>query len=117
MTAAAAAAAEALGCSGTGHDMFITEHALGVDPSVAKSAARSVLSGKSEEMYEVATLLQERGTIGQADVEEARENVKKRNKGIFLIEVEVMTPDGQTRTHTTESFKGEIKISDLQKAV
>src|SRR3989344_4934781 len=97
MTAAAAAAAEALGCNGTGHDMFITEHVLVVDPSVAKSAARSALSGKSEEMYEVATLLQERSTIGQADVEEARENVKKRNKGIFPIEVEIITLDGQRR--------------------
>src|SRR3989344_3284954 len=113
MTAQAAAAAEALGCSGTGHDMFITEYVLGVDPGVAKSAARSALSGKSEEMYEVATLLQERSTIGQSDVEEARQNVKNRNKGIFPIEVEIITPDGQTRTYTTESFKGEIKISDL----
>jgi len=113
MTAAAAAAAEALGCSGTGHDMFITEHVLGVDPSAAKSAARSVLSGKSEEMYEVATLLQERGTIGQADVEEARENVKNKNQGIFSIEVEIKPPQGKVITYMTESFKGEINISDL----
>src|SRR3990170_4629605 len=113
MTAAAAAAAEALGCSGTGHDMFITEHVLGVDPSVAKSAARSVLSGKSEEIYEVATLLQERSTIGQTDVEEARENVKKRNQGIYPIKMEVMTPDGKIRTLSGESFQNEVKISDL----
>ena len=113
MTAAAAAAAEALGCNGTGHDMFITEHVLGVDPSVAKSAARSALSGKSEEMYEVATLLQERRTIGQSDVDEARQNVKDRNQGIFPIEVEIITPDGQRRSITARSFRNEINISDL----
>ena len=115
MTAQAAAAAEALGCSGTGHDMFITEHVLGVDPSVAKSAARSALSGKSEEMYEVATLLQERSTIGQADVEEARENVKKRNQGIFPVEVEIIAPDGRRQSITAKSFRGEISIADLSK--
>ena len=115
MTAAAAAAAEALGCSGTGHDMFITEHVLGVGPSVAKSAARSALSGKSEEMYEVATLLQERRTIGQSDVDEARQNVKDRNQGIFPIVVEIIIPDGRTRSITAKSFHGEISIADLSK--
>ena len=115
MTAQAAAAAEALGCSGTGHDMFIAEHVLGVDPNVAKSAARSALSGKSEEMYEVATLLQERRTIGQSDVEEARQNVKDRNKGIFPVEVEIITPDARRRSIIAKSFHGEISIADLSK--
>ena len=117
MTAQAAAAAEALGCSGTGHDMFITEHVLGVGPSVAKSAARSALSGKSEEMYEVATLLQERRTIGQSDVDEARQNVKDRNQGIFPIVVEIIIPDGRTRSITAKSFHGEISIADLSKSL
>ena len=117
MTAVAAVAAEALGHDGTGWDMFLTEHILRVDPSVAKSAAQSALSGKSEEMYEVATLLQERSTIGQSDVEEARRNVKKRNQGIFPIEVEIVTPDGRRRSITTKSFRNEIKISELMESL
>ena len=113
MTAAAAAAPEALGHDGTGWDMYITEHVLGVDPNVAKSAARSALSGRGEELYEVATLLQERSSIGQSDVEEARQNVKDRNQGIFPIRVEILTPDGQRRRVTAKSFRNEINISDL----
>lgn len=113
MTAAAAAAPEALGHDGTGWDMYITEHVLGVDPNVAKSAARSALSGREEELHEVATLLQERSTIGQSDVEEARQNVSDRNQGIFPIEVEIITNDGQRRRITTRSFRNEIKIADL----
>src|SRR3990167_6283790 len=95
MTAAAAAAAEALGCSGTGYDMFIAEHVLGVDSGVAKSAARSALSVKGEELYEVATLLQERRTIGQSDVEEARQNVEDRAQGIFPVQIYILPPGGK----------------------
>ena len=113
MTAAAAAAAEASGHDGTGWDMYLTEHILGVDPGVAKSAARIALSGKEEELQEVATMLQERGTIGQTDVKQARQNVSDRNQGIFPIEVEIITPDGQRRSITTKSFRNEINIADL----
>lgn len=113
LTASSAAAAGAMGYEGFGWDKHLTVNYLGVDWETAKAAARADLSGRGEEMYEVASIIQERSTIGHADVEEARENVKKRNQGIFSIEVEILTPDGQIRTHTTESFKGEIKISDL----
>lgn len=113
MTAAAAAAAEALGHSGTSWDMYLTEYILGVDPGVAKSAARSALSGRSEEMLEVATLLEERRTIGQADVKEARENVKDKNLGIFPIKVEIITRGGERRCVTTQTFHGEVRIADL----
>ena len=112
MTAAAAAAPEALGHDGTGWDMFLTEHILGVDPGTAKSAARSALSGRQEEMHEVATLLEEKKTIGQRDVDQARENVKKRRQGIHPIEVETTSPQGKTTTTIVESFRGEIKIEN-----
>src|SRR3989344_3867669 len=82
MTAAAAAAPEALGHDGTGWDMFLTEHVLGVDPGTAKAAARSALAGRHDELHEVAILLEERGTIGQGDVNEARQNVSEKRQGI-----------------------------------
>lgn len=113
MTAAAAAAAEAMGHSGTGHDMMLVKHYLGVSPEVAISAAKSALQGKEEEMKEVATLLEERRTIGQRDVEEARENVKNRAQGIFPIQIEIITADGNKKQIETKSYKGEIKISDF----
>lgn len=116
MTATAAAAAEARGHDGTGYDMYLTEHILGVDPGVAKSAARSALSGKEEELDEVATLLEERRTIGQSDVKEARKNVSNRRKGIFPAEIAIIAPDGKTTSYITETFQHEVKISDLLKA-
>lgn len=116
MTAAAAAAAEALGHDGTGYDMYLTEHILGVDPGVAKSAARSALSGRDEEIYEVATLLEERGTIGQSDVKEAKQNVCDRRQGIFPVEIRISTPEGKTARFTAKTFRHEVKIADLLKA-
>lgn len=113
MTAATAAAAEALGHTGTGWDMFLTEHVLGVDPGTAKAAARSALSGKDEELLEVATLLEERKTISQRDVEEARKNIIKRRQGIFEVEIEIRMPGEKMQSLSGETFHGEIKISDL----
>lgn len=110
MTAAAAAAPDALGHSGTGWDMFLTEHVLGVDPGTARSAARSALSGRYEEIEEVATLLQERKTIGQRDMEEARQNIKDRTNGIFEAEVEIIKPGENIITFPTRTLGGEIKI-------
>lgn len=113
MTATAAAAAEALGHSGTGWDMYLTEYVLGVDPGTAKAAARSALSGRDEEIFEVATLLEERKTIGQSDVDEARQNIIERRQGIFAVEVEIGEPGKKIRSFPTKSFRGEVKISDL----
>lgn len=110
MTAAAAAAPDALGHSGTGWDMFLTEHMLGVDPGTARSAARSALSGRYEEIEEVATLLQERKTIGQRDMKEARQNIKDRTNGIFEAEVEILKPGENVITFPTRTLGGEIKI-------
>lgn len=114
--AAAAAAAEAMGHKGTGWDMYLTEHVLGVDPGTAKSAARSALSGRGEEMYEVASLLEEKGTIGQSDVVKARQNVSNRRDGIFPVEIKIIAPDGKTSRITTKSFRHEVRIADLPKA-
>lgn len=112
MTAATAAAAEALGYDGTGWDMYLTKHILNTDPNVAKSAARAAMSGKDEEMQEVATLLEERKTIGQKDVEEAVRSVDNRRKGIHPVEVQITSPEGKTQVIADLSFRGEIKIQD-----
>ncbi len=112
MTAAAAAAAAAMGHDGVGWDLFVTEQMLGVDAQTAKTAARQALSGKQEEMHEVATLLEERKTIYQSDVEEARENVRRKRKGIFAVEVEITSAQGKLISFTTETINSEIQIKD-----
>jgi hypothetical protein len=113
MTAAAAAAAEAMGHSGTGWDMHLVKYYLETDPSAAKAAARAALSGKHEEMFEVATLLEERKTIGQSDVNEAFQNVSDKRQGTFDVEVEISVPGEKIITFPTKSFRGEVRIADL----
>lgn len=113
LTAAAAAAPESLGHRGTSWDMYVTEHILGVDPGTAKAAARAALSGREEEMYEVAAILQKKKTIVQGDVEDARTNVINNRFGIHPVEVTITMPNGQANTRETQSFHGEVRIHDL----
>ncbi len=87
-------------------------NALGTTTPEVMTAARSALSGKQEEMHEVATLLEERKTIYQSDVEEARENVRRRQNGIFPVEVEITSLKGKTISYTTESINSEVQIKD-----
>ena len=113
MTVAAAGAPAALGHSGTSHDLRVAAY-LGSDLQTTLAAGRAALKGQEEVMHEVATLLEERKTIGQTDVEEARHNVKKERNGIFKVEVQISSPEGKTNTFMTESVRGEISIKDLQ---
>lgn len=113
LTAVAAAAPAALGHGGTGWDQFITEKYLGVNFETAKRAARSALSGKEEEIEEVATLIEERRVITQTDVNEARRNVRERRQGIFPVELKVVRPCGETYSYATRSFHSKVFIEDL----
>ncbi len=70
------------------------------------------MKGQYELKEEVAILLEERKTIGQRDVEEARHNVRKRRNGNDVVEVKISSPEGKTHTYTTESVRGEISIQN-----
>ncbi len=106
------AAAAALGCDGVGWDLFITEQVLGTDPKTAMSAARTELKGQEEVVVEIATLLEERKTIHQRDVNEARKKVKNRRYGIFPVKVKITSPRGETKRFTTESSNHQIQIEN-----
>jgi len=110
MTAISAVAPAADGHVGTGWDLFVTQNYLGVDPGSVMSAARSILISKSNEVEEVATMLQERGTIHQTDVNEARNNVKNRQEGIFPVEVTSVSSSGEVYSYETTSFHGEVVL-------
>ena len=112
MTAASAMAAAALGMEGTGWDEFLTEHILGVDPHSAKNAALSALSGRYDYMEAVAEELEEKGTIGQADVEIAHEKVQRRRRGVWNVQVQVVEPDGKVEEFDAESEGDTILIRD-----
>jgi hypothetical protein len=110
MTPAAAAAAAADGHGGTGWDKFLTERILGLSFASAKAAARAALSGKGLEKEEVAIALEEKGTIGQSDVDEAYEKASNRRNGIIDVFIEVEDIDGNKNAFHTETLHGEVQI-------
>ncbi len=106
----AAALPEALGYQGTSWDMHVVEHGLGVSRRSAIAQANALYKGQEEDHAEIAVILQERLTIGQKDVDEARYNVRKRRRGIFPVQVQVDTPDGKTESYTTETVDGNVLL-------
>src|SRR5579872_3516200 len=110
MTAASAMAAAALGFDGTGWDEFLTKHLLGVDPESAKSSALSALSGRMDYLQAVAEKLQERGTIGQKDVDEAYREVDEKKQGIWDVQINVTNADGTTTLHETRSKDDTVMV-------
>ena len=113
MTAVSAAAAGAMGHGGTGWDRFITENYLGVDWNTAKSAARAILSGKSDLIKEVAITLEEEKTINQYHVDKAVRRVEEKKQGIFPVKVDVYQSGRKVESVTTKSYHGEVEISHL----
>jgi hypothetical protein len=110
MTPAAAAAAAADGHSGTSWDEFLTERYLGVPFGQAKAAARAELSGKEFEKQAVASTLQKKGTIFQADVDEAYRLADKAKKGIGTVEVTLIDNSGKKTQYRSESTKSVSQI-------
>lgn len=105
-----AAAAAAHGHGGTGWDQFITEEFLGVSFSSAKEAAKAKLAGKGLEKEEVAIALEEKGTIGQSDVDEAYEKASNRRNGVVDVFVAIVDIQGKKDVFRTKTFHGEVKI-------
>lgn len=110
ITAAAAAGPASDGHVGVGHDLNVLTLRLGVDIKKGLALARAALKGKSEEVLEIATILEERKTIGQRDVDEGLDNVRKRREGIFTVEVSVTRPEGGTLTYITRTVNNSVEI-------
>lgn len=110
MTATSAMAAAALGLDGTGWDEFLTKYLLGVNPETAKSSALSALSGRMDYLQAVAEKLQERGTIGQKDVDEAYKEVDERKQGIWEVQVNVTDENGTTTLHEVRSKNDTVMV-------
>lgn len=105
-----ATAAAAYDCNGTGWDRRICEETLGVSWSQASAMASAVLSGREDEVGEVAGMLEEHGTITQVHMDQARRNVERRRLGIFPVRVETIRPNGQKRVTVTESFHHQVAL-------
>jgi hypothetical protein len=115
MTPAAAAGAAADGHDGTSWDQFLTEHYMRVPFGQAKAAARAELTGKGLEKQAVASTLQKKGTIYQADVDEAYRIADKVRKKLGIVEITLIDNTGKMTQHKTETSKSARQIvNDLE---
>ncbi len=99
-----AAAAEAMGCDGTGHDMW-TIAMMGDSPDAAVASARSLLSGHGDELNAVATSIQSAGTASGVTMDHARTRVSED-----IVEVTIKNPDGTVRTEYKSLLRGELYL-------
>lgn len=99
------AAAHAMGCDGTGYDMFILSR-MGYSPGLVVGLARQVLSGCEDEINAVAGLLEERKTIGGNEIDEVIDWVRNPE-----MRVRVFTSLGEERPFVTRIKKGQTSIS------
>ncbi|HVF68958.1 MAG TPA: hypothetical protein VNA13_00150, partial [Xanthomonadales bacterium] len=74
---AAAAAADADGHGGTGHDLFIIS-ASGHDVGSARSVARSVISSNRDEAEATASLIEERGIVSGIEIDQTIKEVRSK---------------------------------------
>lgn len=87
-----AAAAEAMHCDGTGHDLWSIAKA-GFDPAQAVSAARSLLSGRKDELSAIATAIHRGRTVSGAQMRAHRARLDSD-----LVHVRHRRPDGTSAT-------------------
>ena len=99
-----AAAAEAKGCAGTGHDMW-TIAMMGDSPTAAVAEAASLLSGQESQLKAVATIIQRAGMASGQQMHNASERTT-----VDLVEVRTENPDGTTETETRVARDNAIDI-------
>ena len=112
-TSVAAAAPAAMNCDGISWDQHVVEDYLGEDFQTAMSAARQKLRGKGPLVYKVAAKLQREKIIGQTQVDNAVQELKDEQRGIREVVVYIGRPGEKTEKQTFQSFRNEIRISDL----
>ncbi len=100
-----AAAAEAMGCDGTGHDMWSIA-ANGDDPDTAVASARALLSGQMNTLNAVATSIQENGVASGQTMAEAQGRVSED-----MVEVTIKNPDGTYKTELRTLRGGELYLA------
>ena len=110
MTAMAAMAAKADGHDGYGWDEFMTQFILGVNPNAAASSAASYLASRHDYMYVVASKLQEKGTIGQGEVDEAYREVDDEKAGNWDVAIHLRSKEGQTNIYMRRSRNNEVAV-------
>ncbi len=102
-----AAAAEAMGCVGTGHDLMMIE-VLGHDVHAAIEGARRLLRGRETEILAIATMLREKRTLGGTEAWKLACDAEEIQRGgeVYLVTIE--HPDG-----TQEIQKQHIGLEDM----
>jgi hypothetical protein len=91
--AAAAAAPDAHGDDGTGHDMRIVKQ-MGVSPEGARHAGKMLLKGKEEHVEAVATALDAAGTLSGSAIREVMRDIDEGDE----VTIKIYAPDGTLET-------------------
>lgn len=99
-----AAAAEAMGCSGTGHDMW-TVDMMGDSPTAAIVGAFALIGNRHDELNAIATEIQARGTASGSDMANAKDRVHTD-----VVEVTVEAKDGTTKSHIVAARANTVHV-------
>jgi hypothetical protein len=108
-----AAAAHAFGCDGCGHDLTLVMLS-GHDVGSSASAARSLLSGYEDEIFAIATLLDERKSVDGSEAIGIVRHIDEVSREEELMVVKVTAPNGTRNTHTKRLHDGTALIINNQ---
>lgn len=107
--AVAALAPHAMGRDGTGHDVMVAGM-ITSDLGSSMRVARNIINRRKKEVHEVATVLAEKRTIGEKDVDEAMQKAKEEKPDENTATIFVITPEGQQEMSGVEIENGKITV-------
>lgn len=107
--AVAAMAPHATGEGGTGHDVYVA--GLIGNAGAAESAARGIINSNMDKVMAVASVLEEKGTIGSSDIDKAIREVE--NPTPLFATVFIENPNGDSKKLSGLEIKdGAINIGE-----
>lgn len=105
----AAAGPASDGHSGVSFDEYQIRR-MGYNPRAMKAAARSELKWLGEEVYQIASDLHVKRTMGQVDVDHSKQKVADRKSGIFEVEVKITKPEGGTLQYISQTINNKVDV-------
>ena len=107
--AVAAMGPHSMGASGTSFDVFIAGQ-IG-NAGAAESAARGIINSNMDKVEAVASVLEEKGTIGGSEISQAIREVEHPTPQLATIFIEAPTGETQ-KLSNLEIHDGAIKINE-----
>lgn len=112
----AALAPHATGEDGTGQDVMVASFITN-NVSAAENAARGIVNNNTEEIEEIASVLEEKKTITGNEVKKAIHNVRNRKEEVQLATVFIKSPDGSETIHNLDVRNGIVTLPPRERVV